>query len=124
MKENLINGLNLSLNTYSVGCIALVKAIREVVIDITHIKDVDEYVSCIVNLNNSVLRVNKAAEKKTIIGVITHFNGKYVSALTDSGKEIDLNDLDGNTLFEIVKTLISQYSNKENQQEEEEDFLL
>lgn len=124
MKKNLVEVLNIGLNAYSDACTALIRAIRIAVIDNTNIKDADEYVSCIVSLYNWVFRVNGEEEKEPIVGIITSFKGKEVYALTKSGKEIDLDDLDGDTLFEIVNTLISQYSNKKTQQKEEEDIVL
>lgn len=124
MKKNLVEVLNIGLNAYSDACTALIRAIRIAVIDNTNIKDADEYVSCIVSLYNWVFRGKEEEGKEPIVGIITSFKGKEVYALTKSGKEIDLNDLDGDTLFEIVNTLISQYSNKKTQQKEDEDIVL
>lgn len=111
MKEDLIKGLNLSLNAYSVGCTALMKAIEDVAIDMTNIKNAHESVSCKIEFYNWVIRWNGDGKEEPIIGIKVYSNGEAIYAVNKSDEEISLEDLDGNTLFEIVNVLIELNSN-------------
>lgn len=115
MKDNLVNVLNVGINAYSDACTALIRGIKIAVIDNTHIKDAEDYVSCIVSLYNWVFIDNEEREREPIVGIITYLKGKEVYALTKSGKEIGLDDLDGNILFKIANNLIHTISNKKKQ---------
>lgn len=104
MKENLIKGLKV----YSVGCTALMKAIEDVVIDMTNIKDAHMSVSSKIEFCGWVFR---GEEEKPIIGIRVYSNDKAIYAVDKSDRDISLEELDGTTLFEIANALIELSSN-------------
>lgn len=104
MKETTLKDLNNGLEAYSNANNAMIEAIEEAVKDLTNIKDADSSVSSVVWFDDWVFQSD--FDEEPIKGIGISKSGE-VFAITKS-IEIDLADLTGDILFEIVNTLIRE----------------
>lgn len=104
MKETTQKNLNNSLEVYSNANNAMIEAIEEAVNDLTNIKETDASVSSVVWFDSWVFKSD--LDEEPIKGIGISHSGE-VFAVTKS-TEIDLADLTGDILFEIVNTIIQE----------------
>ncbi len=104
MKETTLKNLNNGLEAYSNANNAMIEAIEEAVKDLTNIKEADSSVSSVVWFDDWVFQSD--FDEEPIKGIGISQSGE-VFAITKS-IEIDLADLTGDILFEIVNTLIRE----------------
>lgn len=106
MEEVILKKLSNSIEAYSNANNAMIEAIEEAVKGITNIKETDVSVSSVVWLDKWVFQGD--LDEEPIKGVGVSHSGEVFAVTKNT--EIDLADLTGDTLFELVNTLIQEKS--------------
>lgn len=104
MKETTQKNLNNSLEAYSKANNVMIEAIEEAVKDLTNIKETDASVSSVVWFDSWVFQCD--LDEEPIKGVGISHSGEVFAVTKNT--EIDLADLTGDILFEIVNTIIQE----------------